>query len=44
MLKLLLGEMSDILLGGQKVLPKKALAAGYSFKYPKIEDGLKAIL
>ena len=41
--KLLLGEMSDVLLKGQRVLPKRALATGYTFQFPKLEPALKEI-
>lgn len=44
MLRFLLGEMADMLLEGQKVVPQKLIAAGYSFKYPHLEEALKAIL
>lgn len=40
-LKILLGEMSDLLLGGQNAYPKKAIEFGYKFKYPELEDALK---
>jgi len=43
-LKLLLGEMSEMLLTGQKAVPQKALAMGYVFKYPKVEEALKDIV
>jgi uncharacterized protein (TIGR01777 family) len=43
-LKLLFGEMSDILLASQRVLPKAAEAAGYTFKYPGLEQALANIL
>lgn len=43
-LKILLGEMSDLLLTGQRVIPEKALALGYRFKYPSLETALQAIL
>lgn len=42
--KILLGEMSDILLKGQRVLPKRALEAGYVFKFPTLEAAFKEIL
>ncbi len=42
-LKLLLGEMSELLLTGQKAVPQKALEKGYRFKYPDVEGALKAI-
>ena len=43
-LKLLLGEMSDILLGGQKVIPANALKHEYKFKYAELEGALRKIL
>jgi NAD dependent epimerase/dehydratase family enzyme len=43
-LKILLGEMAEMLLGGQKAVPEKLLQAGYAFKYPHLEDALKEIL
>lgn len=42
-LNLLLGEMSEMLLTGQKAMPKKALEAGYRFKYNRVDEALKAI-
>ena len=39
-LHLILGEASSLLLESQRVLPKKAQKAGYSFKYQKIDDAL----
>ena len=41
--KVLLGEMSDVLLKGQRVLPQKALAEGFVFRFPKLETALKDI-
>lgn len=43
-LKLLLGEMSEMLLNGQKVIPQKLLQAGYKFKYPDLRESLRTIL
>lgn len=43
-LKLLFGEMADLLLTGQRVLPKRALAEGFVFKYPDLAPALAAIL
>jgi uncharacterized protein (TIGR01777 family) len=43
-LKLLLGEMADaLLLTGQRVLPRKAQALGFTFRYPRLEEALRAI-
>jgi len=44
MLRLLLGEMAEMLLGGQKVVPQAILAAGYEFRYPCLQDALESIL
>lgn len=43
-LRILLGESADVLLAGQKVLPKRALELGYAFRYPRLEEAFKAIL
>lgn len=40
-LRLLFGEMSDLLLKGQKVIPKRAIETGYRFKYPTINLALQ---
>lgn len=37
-LKLFLGDMSDLLLNGQKVLPRKATDMGFAFNASSIED------
>ena len=39
------GRMADeMLLGGARVVPEKLLASGYSFRYPQLEQALRAIL
>ncbi|MEE4244235.1 MAG: TIGR01777 family oxidoreductase [Kangiellaceae bacterium] len=38
--KFAFGEMSDLLLYGQNVIPSKLLASGFEFKYPKLSDSL----
>ncbi len=43
LLKLALGELSILLLGGQRVLPARAQAAGYSFRHPELAPALAAI-
>lgn len=43
-MRLALGEASDPLLSGQRVLPRLAEASGYAFRYPDLEGALKAIL
>jgi hypothetical protein len=42
-LKVLMGEMADLLLTGQRVLPVRALEAGFSFEYPKLDKALATI-
>jgi hypothetical protein len=41
--RLTLGELGDVLLTGQRVLPDKALKTGYKFKYTEIDRALSAI-
>jgi len=43
-LKLLFGEMADILLTGQRVVPRRAMAEGFAFKYPELSAALSAVL
>ena len=43
LLKLALGQVASIITTGQRVLPAKALALGYQFKYPQLADALRAI-
>lgn len=44
LLKVLLGEMSSMLIRGQRVIPEKALEHQFHFSYPHIELALKEIL
>ncbi|MEW9671703.1 TIGR01777 family oxidoreductase [Ammoniphilus sp. 3BR4] len=44
MLRLLLGEMSEIVLQGHPVLPEKMLSNGYSYKHPTLSSALKDLL
>jgi uncharacterized protein (TIGR01777 family) len=39
-LKVLFGEMSEILLGSQRILPKAAEAGGYRFRFPEVGAAL----
>lgn len=43
-LKLVMGEMSEAVLGGQRVLPRRALEAGYRFQHPELPGALRAML
>jgi uncharacterized protein (TIGR01777 family) len=43
-LKFMFGEMADVMLASQRVLPKAAEAAAYTFRYPALEPALANIL
>ena len=42
-LALMLGEMADMLLTGQRAMPDAALKLGFQFKYPHLADALPAL-
>ena len=43
-LRLVLGEMADaLLLSGQRALPAKAQGLWFTFRYPRLDDALRAI-
>ena len=42
-LKLVLGEMSSMLLTGQRVVPSKLTLSGYSFRFPTLDSALADI-
>lgn len=44
LLRLLMGEMSVLMLGGQRVLPSRLLDAGFHFRYPSLRQALEAEL
>jgi uncharacterized protein (TIGR01777 family) len=43
-LRVFLGEVTSIISTGQRVLPKKAMALGYAYKYPTVEIALSSIM
>lgn len=43
-LKLALGEMAGLLLGGQRVLPERIERAGYRFRFANLEQALEDVL
>jgi uncharacterized protein (TIGR01777 family) len=43
-LRLALGEMADVVLASQRVVPRKALALGHRFRFPDLEGALRALL
>jgi uncharacterized protein len=44
MLRVLLGESGQIVTEGQRVLPRKALSAGYRFQFAELEPALRDVL
>jgi uncharacterized protein (TIGR01777 family) len=42
-LRLVLGDAAQVVSTGQRVLPSKAQALGYSFKYPDLPEALRAV-
>ena len=43
-LKVIFGEMSEILLASQRVLPAAAQAAGFQFRFPQLAAALEDVL
>jgi uncharacterized protein len=43
-LRAMFGEMADLLLTGQRVLPRRALAEGFEFRFPQLEAALAEVL
>jgi uncharacterized protein len=44
MLRLMKGEFGSVILEGQRVLPRRILAAGFQFQYPTLKEALTEIL
>lgn len=43
-LKVILGEMSELLVNGQNVVPTKLVSSGFTFKHPNIEQAFSDLL
>lgn len=43
-LRLVLGEVADVVASGQRVLPRRAQQLGYTFQYPDVDTALRQIL
>lgn len=43
-LQILMGEMAEVVLNSQRVVPKAALDTGYKFKYPNLRPALESLL
>jgi uncharacterized protein (TIGR01777 family) len=44
MVRLLLGEFGSVILKGQRVIPKRLLECGFSFRYSELEGALRDLL
>src|SRR5262249_8335590 len=44
MLRIMLGKVASVITTGQRVLPARALALGYAFKFPEIDAALADVL
>lgn len=44
LMRLALGEMADVLLAGQRVVPARLLAAGYAFRFADLDSALADLL
>ncbi|HMG15499.1 MAG TPA: DUF1731 domain-containing protein, partial [Saprospiraceae bacterium] len=42
-LKIMLGEMADVILSSNRVSPEKLISTGFKFSFPVIETALKDI-
>jgi hypothetical protein len=43
-LRAVLGEMADLLLASQRVIPARLTAIGYKFRFPDLDAALQSIL
>jgi NAD dependent epimerase/dehydratase family enzyme len=43
-LRLVFGEMATVLLEGQQAVPQRLLDAGYTFRFPTLEDTLRDLV
>jgi uncharacterized protein (TIGR01777 family) len=43
-LRLALGEMSQIVLTGQRAIPQRAMEAGYAFRFPDVHSALRDLV
>ena len=36
------GELADVVTGGARVLPRRALELGYEFRHPELDEALRS--
>lgn len=44
MIRAVLGEFADVLLGSQRMIPDRLLSHGFEFQYPDIKSAIKAVV
>jgi hypothetical protein len=44
MMRLILGELGDVLLKGQKAIPRRLTKSGFRFSFPTVHEALKNLL
>lgn len=44
LIRMLMGEMSDVVLKGSRISCSKIISAGYSFRYENLEDALRNVI
>jgi NAD dependent epimerase/dehydratase family enzyme len=42
-LRLALGEVADVLLTGQRVLPRRTQETGFAFRFPDVQEALNDV-
>jgi NAD dependent epimerase/dehydratase family enzyme len=43
-LRVLLGEFANVILEGQRVVPRRLLESGYSFRFPTLLEALEDLV
>jgi NAD dependent epimerase/dehydratase family enzyme len=44
LLRTLLGEFANVVLKGQMVIPKRLMEAGFSFRFPTLQQALEDLI
>ena len=44
MIRIVMGEFANVLLGGQRTIPEKLINHGFSFQYPDFKDAIGAVV